>query len=24
MRGPSRFWHWSKLGFERMWLWRWF
>jgi sulfide:quinone oxidoreductase len=24
MRGPSRFWHWSKLGFERLWLWRWF
>jgi sulfide:quinone oxidoreductase len=24
MRGPSRFRHWSKLGFERLWLWRWF
>lgn len=24
MRGPGRFWHWSKLGFERIWLWRWF
>ena len=24
MRGPGRFWHWSKAGFERMWLWRWF
>jgi sulfide:quinone oxidoreductase len=23
-RGPSRFMHWSKAGFERMWLWRWF
>ncbi len=24
MRGPSRFWHWAKIGFERSWLWRWF
>jgi len=24
MRGPNRFWHWSKRGFERLWLWRWF
>ncbi len=24
MRQPSRFWHWAKIGFERMWLWRWF
>jgi sulfide:quinone oxidoreductase len=24
LKGPSRFWHWSRLGFERMWLWRWF
>jgi sulfide:quinone oxidoreductase len=24
MKGPNRFWHWSKLGFERLWLWRWF
>jgi sulfide:quinone oxidoreductase len=24
LRIPSRFWHWSKLGFERIWLWRWF
>lgn len=24
MRGPSRVWHWSKVGFERMWLRRWF
>jgi sulfide:quinone oxidoreductase len=23
-KGPNRFWHWSKLGFERLWLWRWF
>ncbi len=23
-RGPSRIWHWAKLGFERLWLWRWF
>lgn len=24
IRSPSRIWHWAKLGFERMWLWRWF
>jgi sulfide:quinone oxidoreductase len=24
IKGPNRFWHWSKLGFERTWLWRWF
>jgi sulfide:quinone oxidoreductase len=24
MRGPNRRWHWAKLGFERVWLWRWF
>jgi len=24
LRGPSFFWHWAKIGFERMWLWRWF
>jgi sulfide:quinone oxidoreductase len=24
MRHPSRFWHWAKVGFERVWLWRWF
>ena len=24
LRGPSRRWHWAKLGFERLWLWRWF
>jgi sulfide:quinone oxidoreductase len=24
MHGPSRFRHWTKLGFERVWLWRWF
>ncbi|HSP53989.1 MAG TPA: NAD(P)/FAD-dependent oxidoreductase, partial [Dehalococcoidia bacterium] len=24
MRRPSRFAHWQKLGFERLWLWRWF
>ncbi len=24
LRSPSRFWHWAKVGFERMWLWRWF
>jgi sulfide:quinone oxidoreductase len=24
LKGPNRFWHWSKLGFERLWLWRWF
>jgi sulfide:quinone oxidoreductase len=24
MKGPGRWWHWSKLGFERLWLWRWF
>lgn len=24
VRGPSRYWHWAKLGFERVWLWRWF
>ena len=24
MRGPGRFHHWSRIGFERMWLWRWF
>ena len=23
-RGPSRWMHWSKAGFERLWLWRWF
>jgi sulfide:quinone oxidoreductase len=22
--GPSRFRHWTKIGFERLWLWRWF
>jgi sulfide:quinone oxidoreductase len=22
--GPSRFRHWTKVGFERLWLWRWF
>jgi len=24
LRGPNRRWHWAKLGFERLWLWRWF
>lgn len=24
MRRPGRWWHWTKLGFERTWLWRWF
>jgi sulfide:quinone oxidoreductase len=24
LRGPNRRWHWTKLGFERLWLWRWF
>lgn len=24
LRGPNRRWHWAKLGFERVWLWRWF
>jgi sulfide:quinone oxidoreductase len=24
IRGPGRFWHYAKLGFERLWLWRWF
>ena len=24
LRPPSFFWHWAKIGFERMWLWRWF
>ena len=24
LRGPSSFWHWAKIGFERLWLWRWF
>ncbi len=24
MRQPSFLWHWAKIGFERMWLWRWF
>jgi sulfide:quinone oxidoreductase len=24
LRGPSRRWHWTKLGYERLWLWRWF
>lgn len=24
LRGPSRRWHWAKVGFERLWLWRWF
>ncbi|HEU4758644.1 MAG TPA: FAD-dependent oxidoreductase [Dehalococcoidia bacterium] len=24
MRPPSFLWHWAKVGFERMWLWRWF
>jgi sulfide:quinone oxidoreductase len=23
-RGPNRRWHWAKLGYERLWLWRWF
>ena len=23
-QGPSRFRHWAKVGFERVWLWRWF
>ncbi len=24
LRGPSRRWYWTKLGFERIWFWRWF
>jgi sulfide:quinone oxidoreductase len=24
VRGPNRRWHWAKLGYERLWLWRWF
>ncbi len=24
LRGPSRRWRWTKLGLERIWLWRWF
>lgn len=24
LRGPNRRWHWAKVGFERLWLWRWF
>ena len=24
LRGPNRRWHSAKLGFERLWLWRWF
>jgi len=24
LKGPNRRWHWAKLGFERLWLWRWF
>lgn len=24
VRGPNRRWHWAKVGFERLWLWRWF
>jgi sulfide:quinone oxidoreductase len=24
LRTPGRFWHWAKVGFERVWLWRWF
>ncbi|HUF53879.1 MAG TPA: FAD/NAD(P)-binding oxidoreductase [Dehalococcoidia bacterium] len=24
LRTPGRMWHWAKLGFERVWLWRWF
>jgi sulfide:quinone oxidoreductase len=24
MRGPNRRWHWAKVGYERLWLWRWF
>lgn len=24
LRGPNRFWHWARMGFERTWLWRWF
>jgi sulfide:quinone oxidoreductase len=24
LRSPSRYWHWAKVGFERVWLWRWF
>lgn len=24
MRNPNRFWHWSRVGFERTFLWRWF
>lgn len=23
-RGPNRRWHWAKVGYERLWLWRWF
>jgi sulfide:quinone oxidoreductase len=24
LRGPNRRWHWAKVGYERLWLWRWF
>lgn len=24
LRGPNRRWHLAKVGFERLWLWRWF
>ena len=24
LRSPGRLWHWAKLGFERLWLFRWF
>lgn len=24
LRSPSRFWHWSKVAFERYWLWKWY
>jgi len=24
LRGPNRRWRWAKLGYERLWLWRWF
>jgi sulfide:quinone oxidoreductase len=24
VRGPNRWWHWAKRGYERLWLWRWF
>lgn len=24
LRGPNSRWHWAKVGFERLWLWRWF